>query len=415
MAHHCEFKSRLIEDNGKLYAVVRAYWKERALDVYKECLEDKKIYFKENLRFTNMGGWLVSFPMERERGYMRYYNDRVPDYEWQEARWQFDGIRYARTDDYQDVDSQIELILKNHDEYKYLLNKIQRNDLYNMNILFLFDTIHNWEEHPESEYLYQNGFFKLATNKSLYRLGKTKKREILNVIRQMPNDYTNAWYQLKDIREFKNTGLTVAEYKQFKDFTRGYYRAKDVSVEDWRYCVKKGIDIFYYADLCQLVISAGVDPDDDYWKYPSNPIEAHDRLQQMIQKKEEAKDQAKYTVLEKICKRNLKTPVELEDGYQIFIPTNYMQFKACADLLNQCLLAADYVGKMAKGKSLIVMIWKDGRPSSTAEISYDNKVLQFYGDEHNRSSCKPKEEEYQILDSFMATFKPKKIRQYLGA
>ena len=413
MAHKCDLKSRLVIENGKIYAIARAYWKDKELDIYKECLEDKKVYIKQNVKYTNMAGWLVSFPNEKETGYRRYYHDIVPDYEYEEINYTYDGIRWARTETFQDVERQISLILENHSEYRYLLNKLYRNETYNMNAYFLFDAIHNWEEHPESEYLYQKGFFSLATNKSLYRLGKAKKKQYLKLIQIMPISESNSFWNLKDLRAFNNTGLSMEDYIQFREFTRGFYRAKDVSVEDWRYCVKKGIDINYYADLCRLIIDAGKDTTDPYWKYPSNPVEAHDRLQQMIDNQKAAQEAEKYEVLAKIGKRNLKEAVEI-DGYQIFIPTNYSQFKACADLLNQCLLSADYVGKMSKGQSLIIMLWKNGQPSSTAEINYDKSIRQFYGNEFDRSKCRPSDEEYKVLDTFLAGFQPKRIRKYLG-
>ena len=72
--------------------------------------------------------------------------------------------------------------------------------------------------------------------------------------------------------------------------------------------------------------------------------------------------------------------------------------------LHQCLIWANYIDKVIKQTSLIVMIWDlEDKPIATAELAYNKEVLQFYGDEHDRFNCNPNEEIQNVLNKFLSS------------
>ena len=98
MSHKCDWFSDVIKEDGKIYRVITAKYKQimetqtykYELDVAKECLEDGKIYIRENLVFKTLGGYLVDFPGEKykENGWYYYItpheNGRITN-EWAEG------------------------------------------------------------------------------------------------------------------------------------------------------------------------------------------------------------------------------------------------------------------------------------------------------------------------------------------
>lgn len=421
MSHRCTFVSTVSVEDNRIWIYTWAQHDMKQLDVYKVRLDDGKAYVREgNLVFKNMGGWLVDFPEETVRAswYYGYGRHKAELYDYVELK---DRIRAIESGyDMQQPAHRIrKLLLNYYPELKYLIKKLEDQALKNP--YMLIDIIKTYKEHPESENLFAMGFYEIANNKTLYRLSKPKKTQIINFLRQLdivaPHNY-----KLKEIQRALKLGIDVKLWQDMTNFYQSwYYRASDTidySVSSYhtkvyRYCMNKGIQLSYFQDIKQMVSQLGHDTQSDYWVFPNNPVKMHERLSKQIENQKQAQAKRKLEMLPKIAKANLEKPMNFDGGYQLFIPTKYEEFEACKTLLHQCLLSADYIGKMARGGSLIVMLWKDGKPSSTAEIDYKGNLLQFYGNEWNRNDCKPKQEEYKILESFMHTFKPKKLNKYL--
>ncbi|MBO4712575.1 MAG: hypothetical protein J5615_01615 [Fibrobacter sp.] len=71
-------------------------------------------------------------------------------------------------------------------------------------------------------------------------------------------------------------------------------------------------------------------------------------------------------------------------------------------------MSADYIGKMADRRCLLVFIaTKEGAPVATAEILPSGKVGQFYADERDRSNMKPGKKAQEALDAWLKKFKPR--------
>ena len=427
MAHKCDYFLRFeIENGNELVLINQACYKQDyeiqdykyKLDIYKYNLTTKKAYVRYgNVHYVNMGGWLVDFPNTKcKTRYGSYYgyNHIIPLCDYEETS-RINGLEYGRLE--MNYDSIKELFLKSKPELKYLLNKI---DFYNprMTIWKLLDLIDMWYLHPvEVETLAYLGFYNIATNKSLYRLGKAKKKEIINALKYFNDD--RGMLSLITVQNFIKSGMKYDEWYTYMCWNNWRTQGRGIDdVETFRYCQRKNIDKYRYHDMLTMALNQGHDIEDEYWRFPNDPNEMHDRLletkqelERIEREKELEREKQYWMQLKKIAKKNkLDSGVDLGNGYTLFMPYEYEQYKKSADELHQCILASKYYSKVARGQSLLIMIWHDGKPSSTCEIDFNKKILQHYGNELDRANCKPTEFEQEAIKQFLATFKPKKVK-----
>lgn len=402
MAHKAMYVDRLEVIEGQVYRVVNAVYKNMSLDVYKVNLHNYKCYMRDNLVLASIGGWLVNYPNEKVRHRYSYGTYIQELCEWQECT-RIEGLEYGKW--LTEADKQILLI--HFPQHKYLINKLPMGITALHELPQIFQT---YEEHPQSETLFQLGFFKIAENKNLYKMKRDKLKQIIRWINLYGKDVEyKKILTLKAIQYCIKYNIPLADYEAWK----GNYAYSKLTYEEYLYCKKKNINYFYYNDILQMAKSLGHNIEDAYWKYPNDPVEMHNRLMEQRKIAQKQKEQLKISYLEKISHKNLKNEVDLGNGYTLFIPSTYEQVEAAATTLKQCLLSCDYISKVAKGTSILVMIWHDGKPSSTAEIDYNKRILQFYGDESDRNNCKPSDIEQQYLNQWLETFKPKKLETYL--
>lgn len=413
MGHKCEYTSRLYinEDNHLIFETI-ANWKKESLDVSRWDIDENKYYYRfDNINFVSCGGWLVDFPNEYRR--IPYYGgkEKVTLSEYYENENFYQGVIacWKEVTEYE-----IEFIKRNKPEYHYLIKKIDyvKNKL---KCSTLFNLMIMWKQHPsEVETLAQKGLYNLALNKNLYKLSKSKKKTLVQALKQVNMDISLVYLQqwIKSKLDFSTFYLLKKYEKDSK-----YKLSRSLSVEEIKYCERKNFQVEEYIDMLFIANRLGKNIQDDYWHYPNNPFELHQRVVEedmqlhMFKMKTELKLEMKYfDNISKIAKKNLNKPIELDNGYKLFIPTTVDEYVAAAEKLNQCIISSKYYKKVAKCQSLLFMIWKDNVPSSTVEISYDKKILQFYGDEHNRKKCKPTEYEENAFKKFLDTFIPKKVR-----
>jgi hypothetical protein len=170
--------------------------------------------------------------------------------------------------------------------------------------------------------------------------------------------------------------------------------------------------------------------DDEYWHYPSNLNEAHNRLVEEERIREEAEELARAKEEEKRFKERKKALKRIEkkfaeingsiDGYSIFVTSDYDEWQRQASILHQCICACGYYQGTADGNYTIVFIQKEGVPIATAQIYQNGTIGQFYADETDRNNCAPSEEVRAALDKWMAQvpkskFKKQKPRQRKSA
>lgn len=417
MAHKATYELELTVEDGCLVLTNWASWKDKRLDIYKYNFTTNKKYIRYgNVEFNYIGGWLVEFPNEVLRyryGRSKYTVELHP---YEEVTYKCDGVEYGSF--YMNPERITETILSVHPEYKYLMKKTKFNGI-RFNIFKLLACMQMWKEHPsEVEALVSIEFYNLACNKNLYKLTPKKKKEIIGALKCFTEHNTNSIEpSLMTIQQYIKSGLQFNEWFEYMNFIHWRTKGAD-SIELFRYCKRKNIDSSKYHDMLSMASSQGHDIEEEYWKYPNDPHKMHEELLQVKQEleriraeKELEKEKVYWNQLVKIAKKNkLESGVDLGNGYTLFMPSTYEQYNASAVELHQCILAAKYYKKVAKGNSLLLMIWYNGKPSSTCEIDFNKHILQHYGNELNIHSCKPSKYEQEAIKQFLATFKPKKLK-----
>jgi hypothetical protein len=84
-----------------------------------------------------------------------------------------------------------------------------------------------------------------------------------------------------------------------------------------------------------------------------------------------------------------------------------------AKALHQCLVYADYIGKMARQRCLLVFIADSaGKPVATAEILPGGKLGQFFADELDRDydKMKPSADAEKALSKWLKKFEKSKVK-----
>ncbi len=413
MAHKADYELVISNENNELILTQYALWKDKRLDIVKYNFTTNKTKIRwGNVDYFNMGGWLVQYPNEKASHYYYGYQT-IKLYEMIDTKEYPNGLKYGTL--LTSWDRVKEIVLETHPEFKYLIKKIQF-DKNKLSIFTLFDLMRLWYSHPvEVETLAFKGFYQLALNKSLYRLGKAKKGEIIRSIKNFEDNQDRC--TLKLIREYIKSGMNFNEWYSYKCWNNWGYNDE---IEIFRYCMRKNFDRSRYHDMISMARQQGHDVNDEYWKYPNDPESMHERLlevkqelDRLAQEEQRKKEIAFWNMLSTIKEKNLKNNVDLGNGYILFMPTTYEEYNEAATLLHQCILAGGYYKKVAKGESLLFMIWKDGTPSSTLELDYKGKKLQFYGNELDRNNCKPSEYEQEAITQWLTSFKPKKLKEYV--
>ena len=179
MAHKCEYTMRFYVDYEKqdLVRVTTAHWKNKQLDVYREFLKSGEVESR-NLYFASLGGWLVTFPGEKnKRSYFNYYG-----YKQELEEWAHEVKTDALMGKCEQSIEDIKIMLFEVDSKLFYFCKKLSNyyDTYSK----LFELVRIYLAHPECETLIQYGFYDLALNKSLYKLSKKKLKEVLIICLQ---------------------------------------------------------------------------------------------------------------------------------------------------------------------------------------------------------------------------------------
>lgn len=414
MAHKCSYVSRFyIEDNDVVLSTTATY-KNNSLDIYKEYIFGKKAYLR-NTNFSYLAGYLIDFPGETVNYYGHKY--KMPLENWYEVQ----TIPALRGKIEQPLDRIKEMILEVRPDLKYFCKKYKGEELSNIGFIINF-----YLEYPESETLIDLGLIRLATNKSLYKLKKAKIKEILSVIRENKEfiEVVAAKIMLKD---FQNYILHYKDKMTFTDYIKWYIIANErmskwaryTDYEVYKYInnqcnknPKDQITISEYNDYIDMCKEVGHDVSDQYWKYPNNFRKMHDRVMEQVKEMSIAKLALQQEFLTYVCKDLIKFNKKI-NGYDVFIPIEARDWKLTCDELYQCLIRNGYLKKVINQECIIVFIWKDGKPQATAELDYNKKLLQFYGDERGHSegkSCLPSEEVQQVFEEWLKTFKPKKVK-----
>lgn len=418
MAHQCEYLDRIeVEydyetERQFLVRTVTAYWKDKQLDVYKEYESgtwyQKDRFFARNIVHTTMG-YLVYFPNEKiiTTGYYYGATQKAPDHpdDWETfGTERIGGCSPSNLTS----ESDIEAVLRVYPNFKYIINKINKNDLYNP---LLMDIIEVYKKHPEVEGLCQLGLYRIALNQQLYKLSLPKRKEVIKFIMEH-HEQMNKWTTLRAIQcciKYKSDLNTYDKYN------RAYYKDK-LTFKDWIYLEKKNKtsanEVRLYVDYLEMVKKVGHDLNDPYWHYPSNIEKAHAKVMEEVKEVRETASKLKGEYLKAVVEPMLKYNAKVND-YDIFIADDIQKIQKQCDVLYQCLIRNGYINKVLMQEEILVFIWKDDKPIATAEVFYDGKLGQFYGDERGHArgeSCLPPDDVQEAFNIWFKGFKPIKAK-----
>lgn len=422
MAHQATYIDRIeVETDWEterkfLVRTVKADWYDkkenrvRTLDVYKEyetgTYYGTERFFARNIVSTMMG-YLVYYPGERiiQTGYWYggdQYAPNVPD-DWQNYGSERIGGCYPEN---KSSDRDIENVLEVYPNFKYIIKKINREDLNNP---LLMDLINVFKEHPEVEGLCQLGLYTIALNKQLYKLTLPKRKAVIKFIMEH-HEEMNKWTTLRSIQCCLKYKSDLETYNQYRS------NWQIITFEEFLHLNKKGVPdynkIRLYADYLEMCEKVGHDLKDPYWHFPSNLDKAHAKVMEELKAARETSSKIKGDYLKAVMKPMVKYNATV-NGYDIFIANDIETIQKQCDVLYQCLIRNGYINKVLMQEEILVFIWKDNKPIATAEIFYNGKLGQFYGDERGHSrgeSCLPDADVQEAFNIWFKTFKPIKAK-----
>lgn len=296
------------------------------------------------------------------------------------------------------------MITEKYPDFIYVLNK------WNGTISETLFVLRIWKEHPEIEMLLAAKYYNIAFNKSFWKQKKENRKAIVTWLRK--HEYQD--YTLNEVRIRIKYKLDYTLWEQYIIWNNEHWETHLINYDLYRYLLKQenkyGFDKNIYC-IYQDYKDSFKSPynfhsfKDDYWKFPKNLYEAHQRINEEIhtaielerQKAEEQRaidERNKLQRLRRIAKKYEKYNCCI-DGYSIFISGLITEWNKQAKALHQCIVASDYYGKMAKKQLLIVFIQREGVPVATAEIKPGKVLGQFYADERGGPSKSTPSKEIQ--------------------
>ncbi|MBO7412794.1 MAG: PcfJ domain-containing protein [Fibrobacter sp.] len=395
--HKFDRTERLVLDRGELSRIVTAHGllKGRAhhLDVAK-IYEDGR-QFSRNIECQAIAGWTVGWPGEKFRD--RYYcRDWVQKLEpWVKS---YTGLENLSWQSPSEADKAV--FCKKYPEFRWIFAK---SDLTTRDY---FHLLPYWKKYPhETEMLLANGYVHLALDGRLWRA--KDRKPVLEWIRKNPGVRNP---HLEGVRCSIRFGCTYDEWRE--------YRARQCRETRVEYDVFRWLDsmnrAFYsemslYRDYATMAKEAGHDMRESYWRFPKKLRKAHDKVMaevaaiNALKKAEELK--AKGEKYLKAVSGWLGKELQVgKSGMHVYIPESLDDIVFQADTLKQCLVTADYIGKVIEGRCVLVFVRYRGRPVATAEILPGGKLGQFYGNESNHSNCKPTKKASEAMQAWMQKF-----------
>lgn len=304
-------------------------------------------------------------------------------------------------------ESEREAIIKVHPEFKWTLQKAGAiRPSYAMKLLIA------WKKDHKTELLVGAHLDNLVANGNFLRMKKERQKAVLAFIRKTPG--AERWTLSKIL--FVMHGHTAEEYDAWVQFRSSYGLGCAFDVFKYLDGNRQFLDM--YNDYIRTAKNCGHDVKDDYWKFPKELKKAHDKVMREYRRIEKARrlaekeaatkrEREKKKNFEKVVDKWLKKTLR-KNGFVVSIPDTIKTVMKQAKVLHQCLVSADYIGKMADRRCLLVFIaTKEGVPVATAEILPSGKVGQFYADERDRSNMKPSKKAQEALDAWLKKFKPR--------
>lgn len=413
--HRFDCEERVVLENGVLCRIVTACgtgkFKGRSMDVAKIYEDGRQLC--RNIQCQPIAGWCISWPGEREQKcygggyYGKPYVAIVEPYS--KPYGDISGCSWGRPD----VESK-KAFVKKYPEFKWILKK---SELSNREY---FHLLPYWKKYPrEIELLLAAGYRTLALDGRLWRVTDEKRMAVLEWIRAHRSvvDFPC----LDGIFACIKYGCTYGQWCEYRAETG---RDSWVPYDVFRWLkdtIKRNRSLWaelrQYRDYADMAEEAGHDLRDRYWRFPKSLKRAHDKVMAEVANLRAAKKakelrQKGIKYLEAV-KGWVGKVLDLGNGWKVYIPETTEDIVRQAEALKQCLVSADYIGKCIDGKCVLVFVRYRERPVATAEILPGGKLGQFYGNEADRSRCKPTKAATVAFDAWKAEYidnKKKKIK-----
>lgn len=312
-------------------------------------------------------------------------------YKYERAKSPKIVLEYANRDE-------LEPIFKMYPNFQYIARKmlIFRKDV--------FKVLEHWKAHPDMEILLNLKMMNLAMNKTFFRMGMERQKEI---VRFALNSGENVEYmQLCDILGAMKYHCKPLDYLNYR-----HEKAKAVTYSEWIHIKEKRINMKDFSIYKQRLIDYFPERlKDPYWTKPKDDkdfIAKEKRILKECMHLDELKELAKLkekaeAYLKAIGKRSLWNGTF--NGLSVYVPTEIEDWQAQASALKQCLIRNDYIDQVTKHKCIVVFIKDKDKPIATAEFKgKEMKLSQFYCNEEKRN-IKPPKRARIALDMFMDKF-----------
>ncbi len=409
--HKFDRTERLVLDRGVLCRIVTAHGivKETAyhLDVAKIYEDGRQL--SRNIECQPIAGWTVGWPGEKFRD--RYY---CRDWEQKLEPW---GKSYTRLENLSwqsPSEADKAVFCQKYPEFRWILAKseLSNNDYFHL--------LPYWKKHPHDvELLLDAGYISLAMDGRLWNATDASRKAVLGWLRAHRAEVDDP--SLDGIRCCIRYGCS---YEDWCGYNAEIFRDTSVDYDVYRWLkdgLKRNRSLYaklrQYRDYADMAKEAGHDLRDRYWRFPKSLKRAHDKVMTEVAniraaKKAEELRQKGIKYLEAV-KAWIGSDMELKNGWRVYVPESAEDIVRQAEALKQCLVSADYIGKVIKGECVLVFVRFRGRPVATAEILPGGKLGQFYGNEADRNRCKPTKAATVAFDAWKAEYidsKKKKIK-----
>lgn len=403
----CIFQDRIEKIGSHIVRVVNARWKENRrtgrkegdMDVFRQYDDGREEV--RNICVSMLGGY--------------YLYDTEPE-EWVEPWIKLNALvedPYAEYSNYKIFSylskSEYETIVETYPAFRWFLDKIKANNSP-AQVTKVLQHLKAWKIWPECERLYNGGYFKLSLSKPFAQASYMEQCAIAAYLKTNPEIKDPG---LGEIRTLMKNGLTQQEYALIK---RNHIGAEEFSYIKAQArkanAVNNGLSIEelhgLYKDYKKMALECGHDFKDPYWRFPSDLRKAHDKVMTEKAHIEAAKLLKRNEKYMAAVKKFMGKVVKAGD-LEVFVPETVTEISEQATKLHQCLVTADYIGKVIDRRCILVFIKKEGKPLATAELNRKGNRVQFYGDEKARDLklMKPSKAAEEALNQWIKEFRPR--------
>ncbi|MCF0222681.1 MAG: PcfJ domain-containing protein [Fibrobacter sp.] len=381
----CTYHSEIKSDNKGIlwqYVTAKSNVTGRELLVLKR--NENGECWSRNIEIHYCSPYLVEFPGENyfSSAYYGEYKGQIRN--WMKIDYDV-GFDNVSEDD-------IKPIFEKYPDFIYTVRKMSYIDATTV-----FRLLQVWKKDKGVEILVAADQWQLVFNKNFIRLPKEKKMEVVRFIR----DKLDERLRLVEVQMIMKRGCTKEDVRGYLSFRR----YDSCTFDEYLFCRNmdkrnRGL----YLDIVRMIkMNFKTRLKDRYWHYPKDVEKIHDKLMAEIKEINELRKAKELELKQKNLKKAVRkyASKQVSEGkWTAYVADDVNDINMQAEKLNQCLITADYIGKVIKGECILVFVRFNGKPVATAEIKPGKKLGQFYSNEKSKNIY-PSQKAEQILKKWM--------------